>query len=49
MREGKNVFFTGSAGTGKSTVLRKLIEMLPSVSTAVTAPTGVAASNIGIA
>ena len=35
-----NVFFTGSAGTGKSLVLRRIIEMLPASTTIVTAATG---------
>uniref|UniRef100_A0A1I7UD53 ATP-dependent DNA helicase PIF1 n=1 Tax=Caenorhabditis tropicalis TaxID=1561998 RepID=A0A1I7UD53_9PELO len=42
-----NVFFTGSAGTGKSVILRRIIEMLPAGSTYITAATGVAASQIG--
>ncbi|ELR15415.1 LOW QUALITY PROTEIN: Hypothetical protein ACA1_276100, partial [Acanthamoeba castellanii str. Neff] len=36
-----------SAGTGKSTVLKQLINMLPAATTFVTASTGVAAVNIG--
>uniref|UniRef100_A0A8R1HMM7 ATP-dependent DNA helicase PIF1 n=1 Tax=Caenorhabditis japonica TaxID=281687 RepID=A0A8R1HMM7_CAEJA len=43
----KSIFFTGSAGTGKSVILRRIIEMLPATSTYVTAATGVAASQIG--
>lgn len=35
-----NVFFTGAAGTGKSLVLRRIIEMLPAATTVVTAATG---------
>ncbi|UMM10337.1 hypothetical protein L5515_000156 [Caenorhabditis briggsae] len=42
-----SVFFTGSAGTGKSVILRRIIEMLPAGSTYITAATGVAASQIG--
>ncbi|KAF9168742.1 hypothetical protein DFQ26_000009 [Actinomortierella ambigua] len=47
----KSVFFTGSAGTGKSVLLRHLIEELKmhylSGNVAVTASTGIAACNIG--
>lgn len=47
---GQNVFFTGSAGTGKSVLLRQIIERLRNRSDdglAVTASTGIAAVNIG--
>jgi ATP-dependent DNA helicase PIF1 len=44
---GKNVFFTGSAGTGKSYLLKKIISALPPDVTMVTASTGVAACHIG--
>lgn len=47
VREGRNVFFTGCAGTGKSHLLRRLIEVLPKKTTFVTAMTGAAALNIG--
>ncbi|CAI2309100.1 unnamed protein product [Caenorhabditis sp. 36 PRJEB53466] len=43
----QSIFFTGSAGTGKSVILKRIIEMLPAKSTFVTAATGVAASQIG--
>ncbi|EYC02972.1 hypothetical protein Y032_0096g2872 [Ancylostoma ceylanicum] len=43
----ENVFFTGSAGTGKSIVLRRIIDMLPATTTFVTAATGVAACQLG--
>jgi hypothetical protein len=44
VREGKSIFLTGCAGTGKSFLLRKIIEALPPQSTFCTASTGVAAA-----
>lgn len=41
-----NLFFTGSAGTGKSFLLRKIIASLPPDSTFVTASTGAAACHL---
>ena len=50
-REGRNVFFTGGAGTGKSTLLGSVIEVLRTVHSSeavfVTATTGLAACAIG--
>ena len=46
----KSLFFTGSAGTGKSVLLRAIIDKLGSIygsQLAVTASTGIAACNIG--
>lgn len=51
--DGKNMFFTGSAGTGKSVLLREIIKALRKKyvtspdAVAVTASTGIAACNIG--
>jgi len=42
-----NYFVTGKAGTGKSTLLRKLVEISDPKSTAVVAFTGAAALNVG--
>ncbi|GAA5871155.1 hypothetical protein JCM3774_006807 [Rhodotorula dairenensis] len=53
VEEGKSVFFTGSAGTGKSVLLREIISSLKRKyrgsgdAVAVTASTGMAACNIG--
>lgn len=53
VEHGKSVFFTGSAGTGKSVVLREIIKGLRNKfatktdAVAVTASTGIAACNIG--
>ena len=47
IRAGKSVFFTGSARTGKSYLLKRLITMLPSQSTSISASTGAAACHIG--
>jgi ATP-dependent DNA helicase PIF1 len=44
--EGKNVFFTGSAGTGKSYIISLIKKHLPQDSTFITALTGIAAANI---
>lgn len=43
----RSVFITGGAGTGKSVLLRAIAKSLPSDVTYLTAPTGVAALNIG--
>lgn len=49
VKTGQNVFFTGSAGTGKSVLLREIIKWCDGndVRLAVTASTGIAAVNIG--
>ncbi|KLO19972.1 hypothetical protein SCHPADRAFT_808166, partial [Schizopora paradoxa] len=45
---GRSVFFTGSAGTGKSVLLREIISVLRSrMKVGVTASTGIASVNIG--
>lgn len=48
VRASKNVFFTGSAGVGKSFLLQELVRMLEHDrrETAVCAPTGIAAVNV---
>lgn len=50
VKTGRSVFFTGSAGTGKSVLLREIIKSLrekPGHITAITASTGIASVNIG--
>ncbi|KAJ3986098.1 PIF1-like helicase-domain-containing protein [Lentinula detonsa] len=53
INEGKNVFFTGAAGTGKSLLLRAIIRALREKhsklkdAVSITASTGMAASNVG--
>jgi energy-coupling factor transporter ATP-binding protein EcfA2 len=47
VRQGKSVFFTGCAGTGKSYLLKAIVAVLPEQTTHLTALTGVAALNIG--
>ncbi|CCW65383.1 unnamed protein product [Phytomonas sp. EM1] len=46
VREGRSVFITGGAGTGKSYLLRQIIASLPRATTFVTATTGLAAMNL---
>ncbi|KAF5384756.1 hypothetical protein D9757_006264 [Collybiopsis confluens] len=49
VKNGRNVFFTGSAGTGKSVLLREIIQHFSqsNKNVAITASTGIAAVNIG--
>nr|XP_053626212.1 ATP-dependent DNA helicase PIF1-like [Cherax quadricarinatus] len=47
VQSGRNIFFTGSAGTGKSFLLKRIVGVLPPDVTFVTASTGVAACQIG--
>ncbi|GLB36503.1 putative DNA-dependent ATPase and 5'-3' DNA helicase required for the maintenance of both mitochondrial and nuclear genome stability [Lyophyllum shimeji] len=48
VKSGRNVFFTGPAGTGKSVLLREIIRELKLIKqVAVTATTGIAGVNIG--
>lgn len=47
VKKGENLFVTGEAGTGKSTLLRKIVDDLQGKrALAVLAPTGVAAENV---
>lgn len=43
----RSVFLTGGGGTGKSFLLREIIDQLDKRTTFVTAPTGIAALNVG--
>src|SRR5690348_7105356 len=47
--EGKNIFLTGKAGTGKSFIVKEAIRLLQEAKKNIVAlaPTGVAANNIG--
>ena len=48
LKSGKNVFLTGSAGTGKTYVLNQFIQHLKDakIEVAITASTGIAATHI---
>jgi len=46
LRHKRSVFFTGSAGTGKSRTLREITREADQLSTRITAMTGIAASNL---
>ena len=50
IKSGVNVFLTGDAGTGKTTVIRKAVEDLEAAgkNVLITATTGIAADNIGM-
>jgi len=49
LKNGQNVFITGSAGTGKTHLLHSFVEYLSQrrISPAIVAPTGIAASHLG--
>ena len=47
VKDGKSVFFTGGAGSGKSFLLGQIRRVLPAATTAMTASTGAAACLIG--
>lgn len=44
LQKGQSVFFTGSAGTGKSRTLKEIVKQAPTLTTKVTALTGIASS-----
>ncbi len=46
IKQGKNVFVTGGAGTGKSYILQNLVKVMPLLSGNVTSTTGISAINI---
>ena len=46
-KNGRSIFITGSAGVGKSFLLKEIMNMIDTRTMYVTASTGVAACNIG--
>ena len=46
IKQGKNIFVTGGAGTGKSYILQNLVKVVPFLSGNVTSTTGISAINI---
>ena len=46
IKQGKNVFVTGGAGTGKSYILQNLVKVIPFLSGNITSTTGISAINI---
>eukprot|EP00906_Rhabdomonas_costata_P012036 RCo017160 len=47
VKDGRNVFFTGCAGTGKTYLIKEIVKLCDPSSTFVTASTGIAAVEVG--